>query len=360
MILKVHVKKIPMAPDVQIHLIARGTPGFSGADLANLVNESTLLAARRDHKFVHQKDFEDAKDKVMMGAERRSMALTEEEKRLTAYHEAGHAIAALHTPASDPIYKATIIPRGRALGMVMRLPEKDHVSMSLEQIKANLVVGIGGRLAEEIIFGKEKITTGASSDIQMMTEIARRMVMEWGYSKKVGTVRLLETQQQSYLSGSDGTGLSNISQETAKLVDEEVKRIVEESTEKCRAILAEHIQQLHDLAKALMEHETLSGKDIDAVIAGKPIVSTKLEVVTDIPTSSVSRSVPATKKNQAKKSVKDTVSKNVKRTEKSGTSKKSVKKNNESEITKDNSEDGTPQDGALQASQQSNSDTDKK
>jgi cell division protease FtsH len=301
-ILRVHVRKTPMAPDVDINVLARGTPGFSGADLANLVNEASLLAVRRNNKFVHHKDFEDAKDKVMMGTERRSMVLDDKEKLLTAYHEAGHAIAAIHSPASDPIHKATIVPRGRALGMVMRLPKKDRVSMSLEQIKANLVVGIGGRLAEEIIFGEEKITTGASSDIQMMTDIARRMVMEWGYSKKIGTIRLVETHEQAYLSGSNGTGISNVSEEMSKTVDAEILRIIEEATKKCKKILTTNRKQLDILAKALIKYETLSGDEIDLILKGKklkreePIKAGKRGLNDTV----VSSSVPTTKPNLGK------------------------------------------------------------
>ena len=298
-ILKVHMKKIPMATDVDVLTIARGTPGFSGADLANLVNEAALTAVRNNHRIVHHQDFEDAKDKVMMGAERRSLALSEDEKRLTAFHEAGHALAAVYSPASDPIHKATIIPRGRALGMVMRLPERDQVSMSLAQLKANLVVGIGGRLAEEIIFGEERVTTGASSDIQMMTDIARNMVTQWGFSDKVGTIRFAESQEQSFLVGGNGT--VHTSEGMAKIIDEEVRRIIEESTLVCRKLMTKHIKKLHIIAEALIEYETLSGAEINTLLAGKKIVREVPGKVSD-KKAKPKKSVPITKKSVAKKS----------------------------------------------------------
>lgn len=300
-ILKVHMKKTPIAPDVDVDVIARGTPGFSGADLANLVNEAALLAVRRNHRFVHQQDFEDAKDKVMMGAERRSLALSEDEKKLTAYHEAGHALAAIHSPASDPVHKATIIPRGRALGMVMRLPERDSVSMSLAQLKANLVVGIGGRLAEEIIFGAEKITTGASSDIQMMTDLASRMVMEWGYSEKIGTIKVIESEEQNFLRGGGSAGRTNVSEETSRLIDSEVRKIIDESTAECRRILTKNLDELHAVAHALMEYETLSGDEIKTIIKGEKLDRTTSEQHDAESYTAPVRSVPVTKKQSAKK-----------------------------------------------------------
>ena len=298
-ILKVHMKKIPMAPDVDSFTIARGTPGFSGADLANLVNEAALTAVRNNHRFVHHQDFEDAKDKVMMGAERRSLALSEDEKRLTAFHEAGHALAAVYSPASDPIHKATIIPRGRALGMVMRLPERDQVSMSLAQLKANLVVGIGGRLAEELVFGAERVTTGASSDIQMMTDIARNMVTQWGFSDKIGTISFAESQEQSFLGGGNGT--VHTSEGMAKIIDEEVRRIIDESTLVCRNLMTKHIKKLHIIAEALIEYETLSGAEINTLLAGEKIVREVPGKVSDKKTKP-KKSVPVTKKSVAKKS----------------------------------------------------------
>ncbi len=312
-ILSVHMKKIPMATDVDVKLIARGTPGFSGADLANLVNEAALLAVRRNHNVVHHKDFEDAKDKVMMGAERRSLALSDEEKKLTAYHEAGHALATIYSPASDPVHKATIIPRGRALGMVMRLPERDSVSIAYDKLKANLVVGVAGRVTEEIIFGEEKVTTGASSDIQMITDMASKMVLEWGYSKKVGTLRLVESEEQSFLRGMNTVGRANVSEQTSKIIDEEIKAIIDEATETCRGILKKHIKQLHLLADALIEYETLSGDEIKLVIKGKKLKRETPEQYEEKSIKKVSKSVPSTKKSSTKKS-----------TSKKSTSKKSV------------------------------------
>jgi len=269
-ILKVHLAKVPQAPDVDPKVIARGTPGFSGADLANLVNEAALLAARRNRRVVSMQELEDAKDKVMMGAERRSMVMSEEEKKLTAYHEGGHAIAAIHSPASDPIHKATIIPRGRALGMVMRLPERDQISLSRAQMKANLVVGLGGRLAEEIIFGEEKVTSGASSDISMITNLSKKMVMEWGMSDKLGPLRYNDNQEEVFL-GHSVARQQHMSEATAQMVDAEVRRIVDDAYETCRKILTDNIDQLHAVAQALLEYETLSGEEIKAVIKGEPI-----------------------------------------------------------------------------------------
>lgn len=300
-ILKVHMKKTPIAPDVNVEIIARGTPGFSGADLANLVNEAALLAVRRSHRFVHQQDFEDAKDKVLMGAERRSLALSEDEKKLTAYHEAGHALAAIYSPASDPVHKATIIPRGRALGMVMRLPERDSVSMSLAQLKANLVVGIAGRLAEEIIFGADKITTGASSDIQMMTDLAGRMVMEWGYSEKVGTVRVIESEEQNFLRGGGSAGRGTVSENMSRTIDAEIRHLIEESTAVCRKILQDKLDELHILAQALIEYETLSGDEIKTILRGEQLNRTTPEQY-DEGHSAPTSSVPVTKKSAPKKS----------------------------------------------------------
>ncbi|MBC8451985.1 MAG: ATP-dependent metallopeptidase FtsH/Yme1/Tma family protein, partial [Rhodospirillaceae bacterium] len=223
LILKVHLRKVPLGPDVVAKTIARGTPGFSGADLANLVNEAALLAARRNRRVVSMAELEDAKDKVMMGAERRSMVMTEDEKKLTAYHEAGHALATVYSPASDPIHKATIIPRGRALGMVMRLPEKDMLAFARDQIEANLVVAMGGRVAELTIFGPEKVTTGASNDIMQATDLARKMVTEWGMSDKLGPLRYNDNQEEVFL-GHAVTQTKNVSEATAKVIDEEIRR----------------------------------------------------------------------------------------------------------------------------------------
>ncbi|MDD9901451.1 MAG: ATP-dependent zinc metalloprotease FtsH [Alphaproteobacteria bacterium] len=266
-ILKVHMRKVPLAQDVDARIIARGTPGFSGADMANLVNEAALLAARRDKRVVGMQELEDAKDKVMMGAERRSMAMTEDEKKLTAYHEAGHAIVALHEKASDPIHKATIIPRGRARGMVMRLPEGDRYSLTREKLHADLAVAMGGRIAEEMIFGRDRVTTGASSDIKMATDMARRMVTEWGLSDEMGPIHYGEGRDEVFLGYSMGQGKS-ISGATQAKVDTEVKRIVEEAYQSAQKTLTDHKDELHALAKALLEYETLSGDEIPIVIKG--------------------------------------------------------------------------------------------
>ena len=269
-ILKVHMRKVPLAQDVDAKIIARGTPGFSGADLANLVNEAALLAARRNKRVVGMAELEDAKDKVMMGAERRSMAMSEEEKKLTAYHEAGHAIVAIHEVASDPIHKATIIPRGRALGMVMRLPEGDRVSMSIEKLMADLAVAMGGRIAEEVIFGKEKITTGASSDIKMATNIARRMVTDWGMSPELGTVSYGNDNEEVFLGYSMGKQ-KLMSENTADKIDSEIRRIVDEAYKRAEKTLKEYSGELENLAQALLEYETLSGDEILIVIKGKKL-----------------------------------------------------------------------------------------
>ena len=269
-ILGVHMRKVPLAPDVNPRVIARGTPGFSGADLANLVNEAALLAARKGKRLVSMKEFEDAKDKVMMGVERKSMVMTEDEKKLTAYHEAGHAIVSLHEPASDPIHKATIIPRGRALGMVMRLPERDSYSFHRDKMYANLSVAMGGRVAEEVIFGYDKVTSGASSDIQMATDLARNMVTQWGMSDKLGPLKYAENQEEVFL-GHSVTKTQNVSEQTAQLIDEEVKRIVMAGYNKAKQVLTDNIDQLHKLAGALLEYETLSGDEIKRVLAGEHI-----------------------------------------------------------------------------------------
>jgi len=269
-ILKVHMRKTPLGPDVDAKTIARGTPGFSGADLANLVNEAALLAARKGKRVVGMSEFEAAKDKVMMGAERRSMVMTEDEKKLTAYHEGGHAICALHMIESDPIHKATIIPRGRALGMVMRLPEGDRISVSRAKLEADLVVAMGGRVAEELIFGEEKVTTGASSDIKMATNMARKMVTEWGMSEKLGPLLYAEDQEEVFL-GHSVARHKNMADETARLVDEEIRRIVDTAYVKARDILATHHDDLEKLAQGLLEYETLSGDEIRALLRGETI-----------------------------------------------------------------------------------------
>jgi cell division protease FtsH len=266
-ILKVHIKKIKVSPKFESKIIARGTPGFSGADLANLVNEAALLAARKNKRLVTLEDFEFAKDKVMMGAERRSMVMSEDEKKLTAYHEAGHAVATIHSPASDPIHKATIIPRGRALGMVMRLPEKDQFSMRLDQMLAHLVIATGGRIAEEMIFGKDKITNGAASDIQMVTNLAKKMVTEWGMSKNLGRLRYNNDSEEVFL-GHSVSQSKNISDATAKLIDDEIRLLADQAEIDCKKILTDNIEQLHVVAKGLLEYETLSGDEIKDLIKG--------------------------------------------------------------------------------------------
>ena len=268
-ILEVHMKKVPLAPDVDARVIARGTPGFSGADLANLVNEAALLAARRGKRLVAMSEFEEAKDKVMMGAERRSMVMTDDEKRMTAYHEAGHAIVAMHEPASDPIHKATIIPRGRALGMVMRLPERDSYSLHRDKMHANLAVAMGGRVAEELIFGYDKVSSGASGDIQSATRLARAMVTMWGMSDKVGPIEHTYSDD-SYL-GQGGLRNAPMSNDTSKLIDSEIKKLVEGGLSRAKQVLTDHNDQLHALANALLEYETLTGEEIKRLISGEDI-----------------------------------------------------------------------------------------
>jgi cell division protease FtsH len=266
-ILRVHMKNVPLAADVETKVIARGTPGFSGADLSNLVNEAALMAARKNRRMVTMRDFEEAKDKVMMGAERRSMVMTEEEKRNTAYHEGGHALVALTVPSSDPVHKATIIPRGRALGMVMQLPEGDRYSMNFEQMTSRLAIMMGGRVAEELIFGKDKVTSGASSDIQAATGLARSMVTRWGYSDKLGLVSYGDNQEEVFL-GHSVSRTQNVSEETANIIDSEVKRLVDDGYKEAKRILTEKLDDLHTLAKALLEYETLSGDEIIGALKG--------------------------------------------------------------------------------------------
>jgi cell division protease FtsH len=270
-ILKVHMRKIPLAPDVDAKVIARGTPGFSGADLANLVNEGALLAARRGKRFVTMAELEEAKDKVMMGAERRSMAMTEDEKRLTAYHEAGHALVALVVPKTDPVHKVTIIPRGRALGLTMQLPERDKYGMSKLEMQSRLAILFGGRIAEELIFGPENVTTGAGGDIQQATALARRMITEFGMSEKLGRVRYNANEQEVFL-GHSVTQTQNISEATAELIDSEVRRLIEEGESTARRILTERLADLHAVTKALLEFETLSGDEISQILRGEPIL----------------------------------------------------------------------------------------
>jgi cell division protease FtsH len=270
-ILKVHMRKTPLAEGVEPRVIARGTPGFSGADLANLVNEAALLAARKGRRTVSMAEFEEAKDKVMLGSERRSMVMTDEEKRLTAYHEAGHAVVALHCPASDPIHKATIIPRGRALGMVMRLPEGDRISLARDKIYADLRVACGGRIAEDLIFGVDKVTTGASSDIRMATDMARRMVTEWGMSDKLGFLAYSADEQEVFL-GRSVSQQKNMADATASIIDAEVRRIVDEAYDGATKILKKYNVELERLAQGLLEYETLDGDEIKIIVEGGTLV----------------------------------------------------------------------------------------
>ncbi len=283
-ILRVHAKKVPMAPDVDLKTVAKGTPGFSGADLANIVNEAALLAARRSKRLVTQAEFEDAKDKVMMGAERRSMVMSDEEKRNTAYHEAGHAIVGLSVPY-DPLHKVTIIPRGRALGVTMNLPEGDRYSRTRKWCEARLAVLFGGREAEIILGGPDNVTNGATGDIQMATQLARAMIMEWGMSEKLGRVRYNGNEQEVFL-GHSVTQTKNISDGTAKLIDEEMRQLIQIGEETARRILTEKIDGLHALAKALLEFETLSGEEVQAILRGERIVRKSDDEETKGPTDS--------------------------------------------------------------------------
>ncbi len=293
-ILRVHMKKVPLATDVEPSIIARGTPGFSGADLANIVNEAALVAARKNRRSVTMSDFEQAKDKVFMGAERRSMAMSEDEKRLTAYHEGGHALVGLSLPDSDPVHKATIVPRGRALGMVMRLPEGDRYSSSRAKLKADLAVAMGGRVAEEIIFGHDKVTTGASSDIKMATDMARKMVTEWGLSDALGPLAYGEPEGDGFLGYASGQRRA-MSNATAEQVDREIRNVVQEGYETAKRILTDRLDDLHKLAHALLEHETLSGDDINTLLGGGTIDRTNTTHVGDAKSPPRRGSVPRSK-----------------------------------------------------------------
>jgi cell division protease FtsH len=267
-ILKVHVRKVPLAPDVNLKVVARGTPGFSGADLANLVNEAALMAARRNKRMVTHLEFEDAKDKVMMGPERRSMVMTEEEKKLTAYHEAGHAIVGLTVPSHDPLHKVTIIPRGRALGLTMSLPERDRLSYSREYCVSRLAMVFGGREAEILVFGPDNVTNGATGDIQQATQWARAMVMQWGMSDKLGRVRYQGNEQEVFL-GHSVTQTVNMSEQTAELIDSEIRGLIEDGERTARRILTERREDVETLAQALLEFETLSGDEVRDLLAGR-------------------------------------------------------------------------------------------
>jgi cell division protease FtsH len=270
-ILRVHMRKVPLASDVDPKVIARGTPGFSGADLANLVNEGALLAARLGKRVVAMAEFEAAKDKVMMGTERRSLVMSEAEKRMTAYHESGHALCAMHEPECDPVHKATIIPRGRALGLVMSLPEGDRYSKSKSKLLSELTMAMGGRAAEEIIFGPDKVSNGASGDIKMATDQARRMITEWGMSDKLGMIAYGDNSQEVFL-GHSVTQNKNVSEATAREIDSEIKEIIDRAYAKARRLLTENVEELHRLARGLLEHETLSGDEIRTVLRGEPVI----------------------------------------------------------------------------------------
>jgi len=264
------MRKVPMAPDVDARTIARGTPGFSGADLANLVNEAALLAARKNRRVVTMQEFEEAKDKVMMGAERRSMVMTTEEKELTAYHEAGHALVGLLVKGNDPLHKVTIIPRGRALGVTMNLPETDKYGYKKSEICARLAMTFGGRVAETLIYGPEDVTTGAGQDIQQATSWARKMVTEWGMSERLGPLAYSGNEQEVFL-GHSVTQTKNISDATAKIIDEEIRRFAEEAETLATKVLTENLDKLHDVAKALLEFETLNGDEVRQLLKGESI-----------------------------------------------------------------------------------------
>jgi cell division protease FtsH len=289
-ILRVHMRKVPLAADVDPKVIARGTPGFSGADLANLVNEAALLAARMGKRVVAMFEFESAKDKVLMGTERRSLVMSEAEKRMTAYHEGGHALCAMHEPECDPVHKATIIPRGRALGLVMSLPEGDRYSKSKSKLLAELTMAMGGRAAEEIIFGPDKVSNGAAGDIKMATDQARRMITEWGMSDKLGMIAYGDNSQEVFL-GHSVTQAKNVSEETAREIDGEIKDIIGHAYTKAKHILTENIEELHRVARGLLEHETLSGDEIRTVLRGEPVIR---KVVDEPAPESRRASVPTT------------------------------------------------------------------
>ncbi len=266
-ILKVHMKRVPLASNVEVSYLARGTPGFSGADLANLVNEAALFAARKNKRQVDMEDFEKAKDKILMGAERRSMVMSEEEKLLTAYHEAGHAIVGRVVPEHDPVYKVSIMPRGRALGITMFLPERDQYSASLEKLESQISSLFGGRIAEEIIFGRRKVTTGAQNDIERATNLARNMVTRWGLSERLGPLAYSEEEGEVFL-GRSVTQHKSVSEETAHLIDEEIRSFIDRNYERSERILRENMEKLHLMADALMKYETIDHLQIDDIMAG--------------------------------------------------------------------------------------------
>jgi cell division protease FtsH len=289
-ILRVHMRKVPLASDVDPKTIARGTPGFSGADLANLVNEAALLAARIGKRTVAMAEFEHAKDKVMMGAERRSLVMSDEEKKMTAYHEAGHALCAINEPECDPVHKATIIPRGRALGMVMSLPEGDRYSKSKSKLLAELTLAMGGRAAEEIIFGADKVSNGAAGDIKMATDQVRRMITEWGMSDKLGMIAYGDNSQEVFL-GHSVTQNKNVSESTAQAIDNEIKSIIDAAYAKARKVLTENVDGLHLLANGLLEYETLDLNEIKQVLRGEPVIK---KVVDEPAPENRRASVPST------------------------------------------------------------------
>ena len=284
-ILEVHTRRTPLAKDVNIPVLAKGTPGFSGADLENLVNEAALQAAKQNKDRLNMADFEYAKDKVLMGKERRSLILSEEEKRITAYHEAGHALTAKLLPGSDPVHKVSIIPRGRALGVTMQLPEEDRHGYSRNYLRNNLVILLGGRVAEEIIF--TDITTGAGNDIERVTKTARKMVCEWGMSEKIGPQTVGDSQQEVFLGREWGHTGGNVSADMARLVDDEIKVLVDEARERCRTMLTENIDALHAIAGALLERETISGEEIDILMRGEHLPPFQSEAKAEAPSAAV-------------------------------------------------------------------------
>jgi cell division protease FtsH len=270
-ILRVHVRKVPLAPNIDLKEVARGTPGFSGADLMNLVNEAALLAARRQRNAVGMREFEDAKDKVMMGEERRTQVMSEDDKRLTAYREGGRVIVALHVPAADPVHKATIIPRGRSIGLVKQLPESDQISLTLEQMISRLAVMVAGRAAEEMTFGRLKVTSGSAADLEKATKLARTMVARWGLSEEVGMVVYEENQEEVFL-GQSVARQRNVSEQTAQTIASEVRKLIDSAYQEARQILNAQRGQLETVAQGLLKYESLSGEDIQNLLAGKPLI----------------------------------------------------------------------------------------
>ena len=293
-ILNVHMRKVPLAPDVVAKVIARGTPGFSGADLANLVNEAALLAARKNKRVVTMAEFEEAKDKVMMGAERRSLVMTEEEKEMTAYHEAGHALVGIFVAGNDPLHKVTIIPRGRALGVTMNLPETDKLSHRKAELKAKLAMMFGGRVAEELIYGADNVSNGATSDIKQATRQARAMVTEWGMSEKLGPLRYADNEEEVFL-GHSVTQRKNVSDATAQIIDEEVRALIDQAESKARSVLRENMDDLRNVTEALLEYETLSGAEVHALLRGEPVVRSDEP---ESPDDNAATSVPTTDKSR--------------------------------------------------------------